>query len=362
LPYLLCLHANVRLKGLFSQVIVYPNGTVYNSPTYPVTFISEVISEFPKVNGVTPVSHRKLLQAYSGRTNHFTTVGQSGYTDTYYYNAITKDVDKILLPADFDEQIRRQIANRMGASELKTSFELLPFLADLDGTFAMFSLKFLRELSYGSITWGLLPFISDVRNLCTSLKSLFGQAKRRLAVPVNRVALYSYSRDLLSLPNGNLPCEVIHVHGAARVKGVTSFQMPNYEETLGKVLFLLDTLGVHPDLKTLWDIVPLSFVVDYFLPIGAMLESLHPRGWGTQSVSFEGTVSRKEYWHFFDSSIDQRIPSSGQMSTFVNGIMSVYSREYYSGVVSSPVVIDWESPTLLQIFNTAYLSGLLRRF
>lgn len=60
----------------------------------------------------------------------------------------------------------------------------------------------------------------------------------------------------------------------------------------------LDTSGVLNPLSVIWDIVPYSFVVDWFIPVGNVLESLT----ATAGLEFaSGYISSKEDWVFRSS-------------------------------------------------------------
>jgi len=53
----------------------------------------------------------------------------------------------------------------------------------------MFSLKFIKSISYGSFTWGIMPFLNDVRALTDSYKdiTLGFEHYVRSTLPVERV-------------------------------------------------------------------------------------------------------------------------------------------------------------------------------
>jgi hypothetical protein len=293
--------------------------------------------------------------------------GYAGHTDPwinlYHYNA-GYDCRFINLPFELGKLIDSAISSMLVGELDNNDFELIPFFLDLDATIAMFSVKFLKQLSYGAVNWGVLPFISDVRSLIVSLRDIYRQGIGEFA----SCSKLSRRRDINftwpifeSPPYGNVEFRegnLLHAaNGVARANGVLTWNPPS-DDAFGKALFLLDELGVHPDLKTAWDVIPLSFVVDYFIPIGNLLESLHPRGWGSSGYTFTGFTSVKltceiadvYWWH----GTQQRLKQSA--------LYKYYARTSHSGLVPVPVTnVEWQAPSLREIFNAAYLTSMLKR-
>jgi hypothetical protein len=239
-------------------------------------------------------------------------------------------------------------------------FELLPFLFDLDSTLSMFSLKFLRELSYGSFTWGIMPFISDLKALLNSLRDIFTSSRARFSscTPISRKRDLFHSQSLdASWPAGKYFPAVLSIVSVVRAKGYTVYTVPDLSRPLNKALFLLDELGVHPDVKTAWDIIPLSFVVDYFIPIGDLLESIHSRGWGSTSTAFTGTFSLKADVTYTLSNVENGV----QRYLPITGVSRVYRRSPVESWSAPAPAVEWQSPSLKEIFNTAYLTSVLKR-
>lgn len=76
---------------------------------------------------------------------------------------------------------------------------------------------------------------------------------------------------------------------SARVRGSVTFEVVN------PTLKTLDQLGLTNPLSVAWELVPLSFVVDWFLPVGNYVQSLVPpqgvnyvSGWISQKVLASG--------------------------------------------------------------------------
>jgi hypothetical protein len=339
----------LRLKRRTGYTDVHSATTGKLSFTYSASgLMHERISETKHRRGCNSVEHLKCVKPANGCLGT-----KSGLI--YFQRDFSMGYDTGL-PPDALAQRSRAFAHHLSGDADNNEFELIPFLMDLDSTIAMFSKKFLRELSYGAVTWGVLPFISDLTALVNSLRDLFGRyEKYSHCQEIKRSSPWFYNKPFA----GNKTIgtyDIYALSGKCYTHGSLTFNPVNAGKILGKAQLLLDELGVHPDLKTAWDIVPLSFVVDYFIPIGDMLESLHPRGWGSTSYIFEGFQSSKATYEIaYDS------------STFTNGmayvpaIWSYYSREYRTGYQPKPLEPEFKAPSLKEIFNTIYLQGLLRK-
>lgn len=322
---------------------------------YSVGF-SELIEE-SRVGKFTNVRHYKQLTFPTGYLGRVSSPSRS-YAITA--NCLKDDL------LDGDGILQDAIAkarNAQSQSDDRFQFEIIPFLMDLDGTLAMFSRKFLRELSYGSVTWGVLPFISDVKSAVLAFQSL--------VAPDNaRCWRTSRSRPILVLDRtpelrarhmvDELPRHV-WVKGSHTMRGVIQYTPPDLSKPLNRLLRLLDAVGFHPDLKTAWDVIPLSFVVDYFLPIGDLLESLHPRGWANSAFKFTGfeTVDATFATNYFYNNLNNGDSLGFSLPPIV---CSYYERTYRSQLdLSTLSGIKWEAPSMKEIFNTAYLTTTLKK-
>lgn len=233
-----------------------------------------------------------------------------------------------------------------GALPSSTEFGLIQFFAELDDTLGMFALRFWRELSYGSFTWGVLPFVSEVRGLLEALNNRFTDLS-----DFSYEDSYSVNKNIRDwnfypgfLANGNLNLRY-HLTG----RGDMSFQNP--------VSILLDQIGFQPNLATAWDLVPLSFVVDWLLPVGNFLDSLTGGGW-VRTIYFNGWQTCKFTWSGTVST-DGRQPAFGSVPFSVEG----FQRSGYSNVLIAQSQVDppvLQVPSFTEIFNMIYLAGSRR--
>jgi hypothetical protein len=171
-----------------------------------------------------------------------------------------------------------------GKLPTSTSTGLIQLIAEFDDTVATFTKKFWSSLSYGSFKWGVMPLISDLMGIANALKNL-NQA-------LDSFKYHDTMEVDLTQPAPSSGVGFYIASGTAKVtkngKGDISFQHPG--------AIALDRLGFHPRLSTAWDLVPLSFMVDYILPIGEMLSSYESSGW-IGAVYFKGWLTIKaEYF------------------------------------------------------------------
>lgn len=288
-------------------------------------------------------------------------------TERYIMYGATSDVHK------FGSYVISNLGEFMQPPKMEfqknNSFELLSFLGEIDDTLAMFSAKFLKSLTrrrivgnkvkvsgvsgsaYGAYTWGVVPLLNDLQGLLRSAQDIFGgglaksleDAKDSAVIaPVNKeVDYYDWGGSRVKG----------RVFGTLRLTG--GFHLPDLAP-LDYLMILLDELGVHPDLKTAWDLTPMSFVADYFLPIGDLLDQLHPRGWFKPVITYDGKISAK-------LTTVNYVTSTYDSNSVIAEVVGSY---YYRGNIaydfipqpSKPLKFNWKAPSMRELFNTAYVA------
>jgi len=232
------------------------------------------------------------------------------------------------------------------------NFEIIPFLMDWDSTMAMFSKKFIRELSYGAVTWGVMPFMSDLRSLAASLEDIHNGLLKSYEKILGKRITRRFTWNMET----EIPYHKLSANGHTTVFGVVEGNnfLPQSPKELVEVL--LDEIGLHLDLKTAWDVIPLSFVVDYFLPIGDMLEKLSPRGWFNPSFTLTGGYSVK--YTLVDQFYSPNPNEFGDSSTWTHYVRAPGSLTLGS---RPPVEPKFQSPSFRELFNSLYLGNQMRK-
>lgn len=282
------------------------------------------------------IHHAKVYKSFTGLIN-----------DTYYAN-----YGSTSMFGPHVEFVLGNLGSFIQPPKLKfqenNDFSVIQAVAELDDTIAMFSKKFIKSLfsksSYGAISWGVVPFVNDLKALYSNFEDIFLGKAFSERVRRCRVA-------------ANIPRTVVNanyfgtVHGNVRLSG--TYTLPDL--TIGDALaIILDELGANPDLSLAWDLVPLSFAANYFLPIGKAIDTLHPRGWYEPEVLFDGTVSLKLHCtsYLLHPNDSANIPAKGLVSG------KVYRRMPYSysfGPQKFRPKMSWKAPLAEQLFSAAYL-------
>lgn len=144
---------------------------------------------------------------------------------------------------------------------------MIAFLRDFQHPLEMIpKLKNLKKLrthvnNYLTVHYGILPTISDIHEI-------FGAFKK--AAPY----LDRYGYKIFT--SGNLE---------SKVEGNTTFTLNqriklaigNEDKWFEDLVERLDTIGMLPTMKNLWDLVPYSFVLDWFVDVGNFLERIDTR-------------------------------------------------------------------------------------
>lgn len=130
------------------------------------------------------------------------------------------------------------------------------------------------------IQYGWRPLISDVHESFKAYSALTDKNRR-----TRFMATHSKKTTIVSYPNGTW-------HSKVEQNIVLSKQVI-YVAT--EVLSQPRSLGLADPLSIAWELVPFSFVADWFIPIGTYLEALHavPRLTGSFCVTYRSIVKGK---------------------------------------------------------------------
>jgi len=313
--------------------------TLINGSSYPIEWVDRLI-----VEGTYPGSCSLWHYKYRGWNG--TVESESGGERTTFVN-YPGDYSSALV---YSMGIVHKELTRLNWNKLPSSSKagIIQILAELDDTIALFTLRFWKSLSYGSITWGVLPFVQDLQAVATTCRNLTAN-----------LAQFSYE-DSYSVNIPSQPDAAPNTYGYRVLSGTCLVRKTG----LGDISFhhpgsiALDRLGFHPDLATAWDLIPLSFLVDYLLPIGDYLESLRMGGW-VKTMLFQGWVTSKfaidcEYYNTQTGYIGLRAPYK----------MDVFRRFSMNDVLIAdftPPTQLFKVPNLKQLFNLLYVLVLNKR-
>lgn len=295
----------------------------------------------------------------------------------------------------------------------QSGFEILPFAKELDSTVEMAFTRYksvlalsklklhtkrvgpngqldkslfsgneerLAREAYAEMSWGWLPLVRDIPKLCKAVSMQMENVKRfggeGNAVKIN---VGSTITDHASNGLGSNPYFVSGVGGKSRMSGylTSRFGLGWNHPILKQFSLAADAIGFHPDLATAWEVFPASFIINEFVPIGDMLDKIHPRGWFHKGQTFTGWASEKivfraNYrWMFY-----QQRPGSSWQYDWVNAyphegsVHTAYLRHFLRDVPvanwesqgnSGELIFDnveWKAPEVKDFFNALVVAKL----
>lgn len=307
--------------------------------TYPTFTFKELMVDEPRGPG--NCNHSKVIQTINGQ---ITKPGHPSHPTTYN-TYVPYGVDRLSHAAYSRMTVPMyQLANKLNRNKIPSTNQANALVAyrEIDDTVALFTKKFWSSLTYGKVTWGVLPFVSDVKHVLKTIKN----AEKSLD-------LFDYSDEVkinLSQPAISNSPEASLV-GLFRFSGKGSVPPSPFRD----IDAALDRLAIHPDTNTAWDGLPLSFAVDYIFPIGKALEDIRESGW-IRNITFSG-------WATWDLTLESS-DYTAYPAAFNHQLKSTthhYNRSY---VVNRPLSLDIQAfsddrrpevPDFTECFNLLYL-------
>lgn len=255
--------------------------------------------------------------------------------------------DSFLSHPSVSEQVAL-LASNLNWNKLPTSstFKIIQFLAELDDTLAMFTKKFISKLSYGAVTWGVMPFLSEMVALLDAINRIIDLINSESNIyPYHDSESTSVSFDYVG---GELLWDVT-VDIKMRNNG--SIHMPQFD-----ILQLYDLIGFQPSISTAWDLIPLSFAIDWFIPVGSFLDGLKASsGWVTH-IYYEGWTSYTLEYKISPSSTQPYHPDWKPVANWSGKVFHRYYNRCVLNDIEYEPKQDWfEMPSFMELFNTFYL-------
>lgn len=156
----------------------------------------------------------------------------------------------------------------------------------------------IKELaaSHLNIQFGWVPFVSDVRRCYDALEN-FRKKVRELQDRAGTPQRVHYARavDTADIPSDTTNTDSIGTR-RRKTRWITSpkyvatvdfiYVLPDMSSMTNQAKAFLDTLGVQGNPRILWDAVPYSFVIDWFVGVGDWLNKLR-----TDNLRIPATVT-----------------------------------------------------------------------
>lgn len=284
------------------------------------------------------------------------TIGWTANDGSYSFTEGSSEL--LLSPSITYRDCVAPLENRLRVKKLATSnqADLLTNLAEFDDTLLMMTKNIKKSASYGGYQWGWAPLISDIMATNDAASNV---SKSLLS---NGIRTNPYvTKDTFTVKSAKVPLNIgisapVHFQHiwdvVIKYSGSISYD--------NDICAFYDYMGFHPSPKLFWDLVPLSFAVDYVLPIGDMLKQVTPsKGW-VKSANFTGwrtiTAKVREV-----SSLIPGLDYGKYNSVTYGGRLEFVNRNFLQGIALEQKTIRktieaLKMPTWQQAFDLSYLS------
>lgn len=242
---------------------------------------------------------------------------------------------------------------KVAANWLELNFALVPLANDLIGIVNSFLdlTKQIEDLKAGANKWQkAYASATDVEN-------------RDRSVLLAGSCTYCGSKCLYSMYTSTergARLEVQYPGGIETRVGMTvmyRYSLPAWvDELSGKANALLSALGARLGPAVVWELIPFSFVVDWFIPIGSWLSRFYLDPFPVKTEVSDVCVTKKQSTSFLVSGRPEcRVNSE---LTFFQGISRNYVRTTDPSVLSS--IPAWRRPDWFQLSLGAALADIFR--
>lgn len=177
---------------------------------------------------------------------------------------------------------------------------MIAFLADLRNIRDLVpKLRNLRKLktladNYLTVEYGILPTIDDLQAIWGALQKHKSAIDRNGFKVFHAVSTDSKIEDVVSF----------------RLEQRVKVAISHYGVGLGRIASYLDNVGVLPKLESIWDLIPYSFVIDWFIGIGDFLGRLDSIERAMRLGVRYATMSEKRTMSFYVNATSE-LPISG---------------------------------------------------
>lgn len=189
---------------------------------------------------------------------------------------------------DFEVTVNELVLRKqIGLNERFSSINFFLELGDVADL-----IKGLDRYRYIDYRFGIAPMISDMKDIKTHLDTSIAAVNRRLdafAQPIPLTFTKTYHTG------GSIPYPFVDsvmnfdIDVRCSFKGTFRAELPILSRYNRDYTLWLDQIGFHPDLATVWEAVPFSWLIDWFVPIGDSLEAMSG-SWMNPSIIFTGST------------------------------------------------------------------------
>lgn len=162
------------------------------------------------------------------------------------------------------------------------------------------NLKSLRGLSndYLTVKYGILPTISDLEKI--------KQAFSRMGPYIDKNGFSTYSAGSIR----DFEDECFHFQLVQHIKLAIGDEDSLFEDLISR----LDKIGLWPTLNNVWDLIPYTFIVDWFVDVGNLLQRMDASSRiGRYNIQY-ATMSRKAIVNGFVTAESAKYPFVGRVT------------------------------------------------
>lgn len=165
--------------------------------------------------------------------------------------------------------------------------------------------------SWLAYAYGLRPLVNDVYSAARALE----RSRRPISdVKTVRASEYGTLSGVAEFKPNHATRYSVTCRGGVACRGAVTFRVTN------PVLRTLDQCGVVNPLSVAWELVPFSFVVDWFIPVGRFITEIVPpqgvdfvdgyisskaTGSSRNTCDIEGNASDARGWHTYAESVER---------------------------------------------------------
>lgn len=151
------------------------------------------------------------------------------------------------------------------------------------------NLKKLKTLADNFLTlkYAILPTISDLSEIVSAMN------KRVPYLDRNGYSTYS---------NGYTETNLVDTSVSVKLEQHIKVAVGNDDSDLEKLSQGMEKLGIFPDLKTIWELIPYSFVIDWFVGVGNLLERID---FGQRTLRYDIRYTTSSYKYTMNCDISK---------------------------------------------------------
>jgi len=215
---------------------------------------------------------------------------ESKYSNGYYFSypnglstSSTLDVVNAFrngdpcLYADTSLALLRQELEKQ-FNDVTKEWSSLNFIADIGDITSL--VKRISKYRYTDYAFGIAPTVQDANALIYNLAG--ARTRLNTAKAVQNLSK-KVRRRVKCLPTSTCD-QILRTFGfkgrfTGWISGYYKLVWPELDPFIEDLYLFLDTFGFHPDLSAVWDAVPMSWLVDWFLPTSDFFSQISDRGW-----------------------------------------------------------------------------------